>query len=71
MARYVVTIETDNAAFEDAGVETEIARILRGLANDVEQNHPDWTRRPHTPRLWEVLRDRNGNAVGHAELIED
>ena len=52
---YNITINTDNAAFEDAGMET--SRILRRLADDVE-----------SMGLCEyVLRDINGNRVGNAQ----
>jgi len=56
-----IKIETGNAAFADAGCGIEIARILRSLADDLEdaEQHckADWT-----------LRDGNGNTVGHAHL---
>lgn len=53
---YVVRIETDNAAFEgDRG--TEIARILRKLANKVDGTDADSNVR---------LMDVNGNTVGSA-----
>lgn len=53
---YVIRIETDNAAFE-GGRGTEIARILRKLADRV-----DGTDARDRVRLMDV----NGNAVGAA-----
>lgn len=53
MERITITIETGNAAFEDAPA-SEIARILRGLADKLESNG--------TPP--ERLRDANGNTCG-------
>jgi hypothetical protein len=53
--RVTITLDTQNAAF-DAGVEKEITRILRKLANDIEQGHEKT-----------VLQDINGNKVGTVE----
>lgn len=53
-----ITIDIDNAAFEDAG-GTEVARILRKLATQYE--HDGFY-------VFEKLRDINGNTVGKAEL---
>lgn len=55
MAKYGITIRTDNAAFEDSP-ETEVARILRKLADDIEARGLDSY----------TLRDINGNRVGDA-----
>lgn len=52
-------IETHNAAFEDAPA-SEIARILRDLADRIERN----------PEPYTVLRDINGNRVGECQISE-
>ena len=66
---YQVRIETGNAAFHndltgepDPG--PELARILRSLADRVEDMHPGDLGEPIR------LRDINGNKVGTAEPIE-
>ncbi len=48
-----ITVTMENAAFEDAPA-SELARILRELANKIERNGPDACK----------LRDINGNTVG-------
>jgi hypothetical protein len=35
MANIIITIDTDNAAFEDDSLATEVARILRGIARQI------------------------------------
>lgn len=62
--RYTVTIEMDNAAFEDAPGE-EVARILRALA-DLEDGHPHFA-----PGHEQALLDANGNEVGTADVWAD
>ena len=53
---YNITIKTENATFDD-NPHFEVARILRKLANDVDNMG-----------LCEyVLRDANGNRVGTAQ----
>lgn len=54
-----IKIDTSNAAFEDNGVEAEIARILRRLADKAESSteYLDGT----------SLMDSNGNTVGNCE----
>jgi hypothetical protein len=59
-----ITIDTDNAAFEEAGVEFEAARILRAFARTIENNGMP------IGSTWK-LRDINGNTVGAAETTED
>ena len=54
---YRITIKTDNAAFEDAGTGTEIARILRRLADECDGREPQSI----------PLFDYNGNKVGQAK----
>lgn len=53
---FTLTINTDNAAFEDKAVGFEVARILHALANDLEDCGPD--------HVTKMLRDINGNTVG-------
>lgn len=52
---FALRIKTGNAAFGDEP-GTEIARILRGLADKIEDGH-----------RMVYLTDYNGNTVGHAE----
>lgn len=56
--KLVITIELDNAAFED-NVRGEVKRILSRIVLAL----------PNTPELWEMsLRDINGNRVGNADI---
>ena len=57
---FIVTINTENAAYEDTPGD-EVARQLRELANRIENNGIG-----NFP-----IRDINGNTVGKAEFIED
>jgi hypothetical protein len=59
--RITIKIETDNAAFDNYG--EEVARILRRLADDIED---DGTRRQrqYTHNLYDI----NGNKVGEARV---
>jgi hypothetical protein len=57
MSEFRVTIRTDNAAFSEDGVY-EVARILRGIADDIELDQLDRIR--NTVSLFDV----NGNRVG-------
>ena len=59
-----VTINTDNAAFEGQE-DYETARILRKLADNIEQ--------AHGPANCDgmKLRDYNGNTVGEFEVKND
>lgn len=59
--RFTLTIETDNAAFDDAPA-SEIARILRQLANDMEQDGAPPSR---------FLFDANGNRVGVVDVYQE
>lgn len=54
-----IHIETGNAAFADEPA-TEMARILRDLADQIED----------FPAPYTVLFDVNGNAVGECEISE-
>lgn len=62
MAKFTLTIDTDNAAFEDADRNTELARILRKTAKALE-DYPNF--------LAGNVRDLNGNTVGRWELKKD
>lgn len=59
MEGWEILIETSNAAFEDTPA-TELARILRRLADDFEQLGE--------PAASGKLRDVNGNTVGFARM---
>lgn len=58
----MVSIEfsTDNAAFDDENFSAEIARILRKLAKDFEENSGLSNNSPQNFRI----RDSNGNKIG-------
>lgn len=56
--KLTISIDCDNAAFEDSGPENELARILRDLAARLERDGMN----PVT------LRDINGNTVGAANF---
>ena len=60
----MITIATDNAAFDDGNRPYEIASILRDLADKVEANQ----------HCIITLRDINGNSIGqyndHSEVIK-
>lgn len=58
-----LTIEMDNAAFDGANAGAEAARILRRLANKIE----DW---PGANKFTMGLLDANGNKVGKVEVAE-
>lgn len=58
-----ITIECDNAAFEDAGIGNECASILSGLARRLQGCSIPF----QSPIR---LTDSNGNAVGVARFIE-
>ena len=54
-----IYMETDNAAFQDEGDATEVARILRKLADRIESGGlGDF-----------ALKDINGNTVGSMNVI--
>jgi hypothetical protein len=53
-----IEINTDNAAFEGDDERLVVARILRDLADKIEQYHNP-----------EVLMDLNGNRCGTLELL--
>lgn len=60
MGQFTLNIETGNAAFED-GAYLEVSRILRELANRIEQ----------TESMEHNLRDVNGNHVGSCNYEAD
>lgn len=57
MAKFTLTIDCDNAAFDNPGLE--LARIMRIAARQVESFLHDRDARDDSP-----LRDVNGNTVG-------
>lgn len=60
-----ITINTDNAAFEDSGWTLETARILREAARRIQHNDPEETEDSFN------LYDINGNTVGRVEVKND
>jgi hypothetical protein len=64
MATVVITIKTDNAAFEGRKYGNEVARHLRRVATDF-----DWTTRPDEKSdAWDIHDLDNGNTVGTVEV---
>ena len=61
MTTFKLTLEMSNAAFVDAGEANELARILRELADRLEDS-------PLVDGDEYRLRDYNGNTVGKAEV---
>ena len=62
IAMFRIKLDTDNQAFHQEG--QEVARILRGLADQVE--HLDKLQECRLP-----LRDLNGNTVGYCKTWSD
>ena len=60
--KYIITIKTDNAAFED-DESAEIERILQRLAARL--------RNEVTPPSYVSLRDSNGNTVGQLQITQE
>lgn len=54
-----ITIDTDNAAFEDGARGQEVARILTEIANQYRS-----TDFPRSSNKWQNVRDVNGNQCG-------
>ncbi len=52
-----LTVDMDNAAFEEAGPSVELARILREIANRIDGV-------PVSAGDWYAAMDANGNKVG-------
>jgi len=59
-----ITINTDNAAFEDQGTCTEVVQILHQLATDIDFCDGLGTLSKRN------LRDINGNNVGSMKVTE-
>ena len=55
--KFIIRINIENAAFSDGNEGAELARILRGLADRIENTG-------EAPRCFENIRDVNGNTVG-------
>lgn len=60
----VITINTDNAAFVNQGLEAEVARILRDYARQLDDGLLNVSIGPRR------LRDINGDMVGTVEVTE-
>ena len=65
MRNVTITIECDNAAFDDTPMQ-EVSRILRKLANDIEA----FEQLNDTVDTGRILRDLNGNRVGRYTFEE-
>lgn len=67
MTTLKISINTDNSAFADENLGSEISRILKSYANAIESViDPDTS--------WELetrLKDINGNTVGQVKLTTD
>lgn len=63
MAKILIEIEIDNAAFQDEPAGVEVARILRLIAQKVDGEDLC------EPRFEMSLRDINGNRVGKARAV--
>ena len=59
-----ITINTDGAAFEDYGAETEIARILTAYAQELADGVLNVSIGPRK------LRDVNGNTCGQVTITD-
>lgn len=55
--KFILRISMENAAFADGSEGTELARILRKVADSIENTG-------EAPRCFENVRDSNGNTVG-------
>lgn len=60
--KFKLEISCDNAAFEDVGIQHEIARILVTVSGQVD--------RGNVSDDYHVIRDINGNPVGTYTLQE-
>jgi hypothetical protein len=58
--KFTIDMDCGNAAFDDANRDFEVARILRKLADDLEDG------RVNANGERKYLRDINGNFVGYA-----
>lgn len=66
-----ITINADNAAFEEGGLEAEVARILGELARRLNDGLVNMQLERRMGRAPLLLRDINGNIVGALEVEED
>jgi len=55
---FTITIDTDNAAFDDGERGSETARILRAIASHIDGEPVA------EPTFYATIRDSNGNDVG-------
>ena len=62
--KFKVVIDVENAAFEDENMGTELARILREVADTVDGTSGE------TESIWGTLRDVNGNKVGQYRFVK-
>jgi hypothetical protein len=63
--RLTITIDLDNAAFDDSGAGAELRRVLRQLDHTIGRAES----RDELPKLAPVrLHDSNGNAVGQVTI---
>jgi signal transduction protein with GAF and PtsI domain len=56
MAQFKLTVDMDNAAFSDQYDGIELSRILRMVAQKIEDNGIPW--------MYQNIKDINGNVVG-------
>lgn len=61
--KFIIEIDTDNAAFDEGNTYCEIARILRAYAGIIDNGEIVEGRS-------QPLRDYNGNTVGTAKYVE-
>lgn len=63
MSTFSITIEARNSAFDCADRGPELARILRALADELEESD-------YLPSYHAALFDANGNKCGLAVLLD-
>lgn len=63
MAKFSLSINCGNSAFNDCNMDDEIARILRDVANRIESKG--------CTGFYETINDNNGNDVGRFALKND
>ncbi len=56
MAQFKLTVDLDNAVFSDQYDGIELSRILRMVADKIEDNGIPW--------MYQNIKDINGNIVG-------
>ena len=63
MAQFKLTVDMDNAAFSDQYDGQELSRILRMVADKIDDNGIPWQ--------YQNIKDINGNIVGkYAQKVE-